>query len=165
MLFITLTLQATIYLNMIPAIQKDFEKINTPSSFQTKESKELESLGLFIFKDKKSNQIIEISGNKNKKIGDSHLKFIGSLKEITDLSLEETQITEEGIRYISKLPKLEWLNLYKTKINNQSLKEIAKIKSLKLLPIGSTNVTDEGMTHLVTMTQLEYLGLRGNFIT
>ena len=127
MLFITLTLQATIYLNMIPTFQKDFEK-NIPSSFQTKESQELDSLGLFIFKDKKSNQIIEISGNKNKKIRDSHLKFIGSLKEITDLSLKETQITEEGIRYITKLPKLEWLNLYKTKINNRSLKEIAKIK-------------------------------------
>lgn len=91
--------------------------------------------------------------------------FIGSLKEITDRSLEETQITEEGIRYISKLLKLEWLNLYKTKINNRSLKEIAEKKSLKILLIGSTNVTDEGMTHLVTMTQLEYLGLRGNFIT
>ena len=91
--------------------------------------------------------------------------FIGSLKEITDRSLEETQITEEGIRYISKLLKLEWLNLYKTKINNRSLKEIAEKKSPKILPIGSTNVTDEGMTHLVTMTQLEYLGLRGNFIT
>ena len=142
MLLITLTLQATIYLNMIPAIHKDFKKTNTPRSFQIKESKELESIGLFIFKDNKSNQIIEISGNKNKKIRDSHLKFIGSLKEITDLSLEETQITEEGIRYISKLLKLEWLNLYKTKINNRSLKEIAEKKSLKILPIGSTNVTD-----------------------
>ena len=91
--------------------------------------------------------------------------FIGSLKEITDRSLEETQITEEGIRYISKLLKLECLNLYKTKINNRSLKEIAEKKSPKILLIGSTNVTDEGMTHLVTMTQLEYLGLRGNFIT
>ena len=165
MFFITLTLQATIHLNMTSAIQKDVGRIKNPNSFQTKESKELESLGLFIFKDKKDNQIIEISGNKNKKIRDSHLKFIGSLKEITDLSLEETQITEEGIRYISKLPKLEWLNLYKTKINNRSLKEIAKIKSLKLLPIGSTKVTDEGMTNLAIMTQLEYLGLRGNFIT
>ena len=91
--------------------------------------------------------------------------FIGSLKEITDRSLEETQITEEGIRYISKLLKLECLNLYKTKINNRSLKEIAETKPPKILPIGSTNVTDEDMTHLVTMTQLEYLGLRGNFIT
>tara|TARA_B100000963_G_scaffold92116_1_gene79246 strand:- start:267 stop:719 length:453 start_codon:yes stop_codon:yes gene_type:complete len=150
---------------MMPDIQKDFEKINTPRSFQTKATKELENIGLLIFKDNKSNQIIEISGNKNKNVRDSHLKFIGRLKEITDLSLEETQITEEGIRYIAKLPKLEWLNLYKTKVNNRSLKEIAKIKSLKLLPIGSTKITDEGITHLATMTQLEYLGLRGNFIT
>ena len=165
MFFITLTLQATIHLNMASANHKEVGRIKNPSSFQIKASKELESLGLFIFKDKKDNQIIEISGNKNKNIRDSHLKFIGSLKEITDLSLEETQITEEGIRYISKLPKLEWLNLYKTKINNRSLKEIAEKKSPKILPIGSTNVTDEDMTHLVTMTQLEYLGLRGNFIT
>ena len=107
MFFITLTLYATIHLNMTSAIQKDVGGKKNPSSFEIKASKELESLGLFIFKDKKSNQIIEISGNKNKNIRDSHLKFIGSLKEITDLSLEDTQITEEGIRYISKLPKLK----------------------------------------------------------
>ena len=103
MLFITLTLYATIHLNMTSAIKKDLGGIKNPSSFEIKASKELESLGLFIFKDKKNNQIIEISGNKNKNIRDSHLKFIGSLKEITDLSLEETHITEEGIRYY-----LEW---------------------------------------------------------
>jgi len=92
---------------MIPAIHKNVGGIKILVIFNIKASKELESLGLFIFKDKKSNQIIEISGNKNKNIRDSHLKFIGSLKEITDLSLEDTQITEEGIRYISKLPKLK----------------------------------------------------------
>ena len=121
MLFITLTLQATIYLNMIPAIHKNIGGIKI----------------LVIFKDKKSNQIIEISGNKNKNIRDSHLKFIGSLKEITDRSLEETQITEEGIRYISKLLKLEWLNLYKTKINNRSLKEIAEKNPLKFFLLAA----------------------------
>ena len=63
MFFITLTLYATIHLNMTSAIQKDVGGIKNPSSFQIKVSKELESLGLFIFKDKKSNQIIEISGN------------------------------------------------------------------------------------------------------
>ena len=56
MFFITLTLQATIHLNMASANHKEVGRIKNPSSFQIKASKELESLGLFIFKDKKDNQ-------------------------------------------------------------------------------------------------------------
>ena len=48
--FITLTLQATIHLNMTSAIQKDVGRIKDPSSFRIKASKELENLGLFISK-------------------------------------------------------------------------------------------------------------------
>ena len=59
MFFITLTLYATIHLNMTSAIQKNLGGIKNYSSFEIKASKELESLGLFIFKDKKNNQIIE----------------------------------------------------------------------------------------------------------
>ena len=133
MFFITLTLYATFYLNTISSIQEKVSETKSSSLFKNEQSKELEDIGLFIFKDKKSNQIIEISGNNNKRIKDSHLKLIGNFKEITDLSLEETQITEKGIRHITSLQKLEWLNLYKTPINNKGLKEIAKIKSIKLL--------------------------------
>ena len=67
MLFITLTLQATIYLNMIPTFQKDFEK-NIPSSFQTKESQELDSLGLFIFKDKKTIKLLRFRETKIRRL-------------------------------------------------------------------------------------------------
>ena len=85
MFFITLTLYATLYLNTISSIQEKVSETKSSSLFKNEQSKELEDIGLFIFKDKKSNRIIEISGNNNKRIKDSHLKLIGNLKEITDL--------------------------------------------------------------------------------
>ena len=56
--FITLTLYAAIHLNMTSAIQKNVGRIKDPSSFRIKASKELENLGLFIFKDKKAIKLL-----------------------------------------------------------------------------------------------------------
>ena len=66
MFFITLTLYATIHLNMTSPIQKDVGGIKNPSSFQIKASKELESLGLFIFKDKKAIKLLRFRETKIK---------------------------------------------------------------------------------------------------
>ena len=68
MFFITLTLQATIHLNMTSTIQKNVGRIKNTSSFQIKVSKELESLGLFIFKDKKTIKLLRFRETKIRRL-------------------------------------------------------------------------------------------------
>ncbi|MED6300246.1 MAG: hypothetical protein VX860_09165, partial [Verrucomicrobiota bacterium] len=91
----------------------------------------LKTLGITIFTDKGTGSVTEVLGNGNNKVSDSDLILISNFKEITDLSLERTQLTDVGIHHLSKLKKLEWLNLYETKVGNVGLEHISKIKSLK----------------------------------
>lgn len=108
--------------------------------------------------------VIEVNANRTK-ITDDDLKGMDEFPRMTDLSLEETAITDKGLAHLTKLNGLVWLNLYRTKIGDEGLAHVAKLKRLELLPIGETKVTDAGLAHLKTMTQLTYLGLRGNPIT
>ncbi len=91
----------------------------------------IKSLGITIFTDKKTGSVTEVLGNGNNKVSDSDLILISNFKEITDLSLERTQITDAGMFHLSALNKLEWLNLYKTKIGNAGLEQLSKINSHK----------------------------------
>jgi hypothetical protein len=109
-------------------------------------------------------RVIEVNANR-KQITDGDLKAVGEFLTMTDLSLEETAITDKGLAHLTKLDGLVWLNLYQTKITDEGLRHVAKLKRLELLPIGETKVTDKGLAHLKKMTQLTYLGLRGNPIT
>lgn len=160
-----LTVFTAIKLSLVFTFEVTSGASNDDISHKNQGTKELDDLGVFIFRNNESHKVIEISANNNLKVRDSHLALIGNLREITDLSLENTLITDLGIISISKLPKLEWLNLYKTGIGDNSLEKIAQMQSIKLLPIGKTKVTDNGMKHLSQMKKLEYLGLRGTAIT
>lgn len=122
----------------------------------------LEDLDALVFKSK--DIVIEVNANRTK-ITDDDLKGVGEFLKMTDLSLEETAITDKGLAHLTKLDGLVWLNLYRTKIGDEGLKHVAKLKRLELLPIGETKVTDKGLAHLKKMTQLTYLGLRGNNVT
>ncbi|MFL2479761.1 MAG: hypothetical protein ACJ0K4_09440 [Verrucomicrobiales bacterium] len=76
----------------------------------------IKSLGITVFTDKGTGSVTEVIGNGNERVSDSDLILISNFKEITDLSLERTQITDAGTSHLSSLKKLEWLNLYKTKM-------------------------------------------------
>ena len=120
---------------------------------------------VFVSREGDATVVTEVSANNNAKLNDSHLAVIGRFEAVTDLSFEQTGITDAGLAHLKDLPKLEWLNLYRTKIGDAGLASLAEIASLKLLPIGGTKITDKGLAHLAKMPQLEYLGLRATAIT
>ena len=155
-----LTVFTAIKLSLVFTFKVTSGASNDDISHKNQGTKELDDLGVFIFRNNESHKVIEISANNNLKVRDSHLALIGNLREITDLSLENTLITDLGIISISKLPKLEWLNLYKTGIGDNSLEKIAQMQSIKLLPIGKTKVTDNGMKHLSQMKKLRIFGVK-----
>ncbi len=73
------------------------------------------------------------------------MSLIASLADVTDLSLEQTQMGDSGNRYLESLKKLEWLNLYGTQVTDAGMKVLQGFNNLQHLPIGRTKVTDVGI--------------------
>lgn len=136
----------------------------TPES-EVRASKELRALGGSVFLDLKSGHVSEVNLNGNEKVVDETLRLISSFSELTDLSLESTNVGDRGVAHLAELRRLEWLNLYRTKITDAALETLSGIPSLTHLPIGETAVTDKGVALLVKLPGLQYLGLRGNRIS
>jgi len=126
---------------------------------------ELREIGALLFTDAKSGGVTEIVANGNPGIGNEHMKIFALFPGLTDISLEGTRVSSEGIRQLQSLKKLEWLNLYRCPVGNEGIRHLSKMESIKLLPIGMSGVDDDGLRHVGRMSNLEYLGLRGNEIS
>ena len=77
----------------------------------------------------------------NTKITNAGLKELAKLQQITRLWLFNTQITDAGLKEVAKLKQLEGLNLVRTQITNTGLKEVAKLKQLEVLYLFHSNHT------------------------
>ena len=87
------------------------------------------------------------------------------LEKVTELRLNVTQITDEGLNEVIKLPKLRGLSLWDTKITDAGLKEVIKLKHLSYLNLGGTKITDAGLKELAKLKSLNELNIRYTRIT
>ena len=71
-------------------------------------------------------------------VGDEELKSVGSLVNLTELTLDESAITD--ITPLANLKKLEKLSVKKTQV--KSLAPLAMLKALKFVYIADTQVSD-----------------------
>ena len=71
-------------------------------------------------------------------IGDDELKSVGSLVNVTELMLDEDNVTD--LSPVSNMKKLEKLSIKKTGV--KSLAPLAQIKTLKILYIADTPISD-----------------------
>ena len=79
--------------------------------------------------------------------------------------LNETSISDEGLRHLTVLKNLAWLYLYDTQISDEGMKHISGLSNLEILYLGNTRVSDEGLKHLSGLTNLEMLYLRKTQVT
>ena len=71
------------------------------------------------------------------------------LAEVEELSLEGTEITDEGLKELVKLKKLTELILFGCKqITDAGLKELARLTHLDVLWLSETQVTKAGVVKL-----------------
>ncbi len=96
-------------------------------------------------------------------ITDQGMQEIKGLKGITELSLYFTEyVTDEGAAAIKDWKKLKKLNLHGTKIGDTALEHISGITALESLNVGSTLMTDVGLERLTNLTHLKELTMGGN---
>ncbi|MRG48962.1 hypothetical protein GFS24_27880 [Chitinophaga sp. SYP-B3965] len=77
----------------------------------------------------------------NTAVGDSAMKILAQLPELTRLSLENTAITDAGLLELAKCKQLKYLNLVGTKVSDKGLLALQKNKGLQELFVYKTGVT------------------------
>ncbi|WDE99036.1 hypothetical protein PQO03_14460 [Lentisphaera profundi] len=70
-----------------------------------------------------------------------NLDFLNDAKNLTELNLSSSNISNEAIQSISHLPNLEKINLYNTKIDDT--KYIADLAALKTINISNTKISPD----------------------
>jgi hypothetical protein len=99
------------------------------------------------------------------KITDAGLKEIAKLQRLELLYLNFTKITDAGLKDIAKLQKLTHLSLSYTKITGAGLKDIAKLQKLTGLWLNGNDITDAGLMDTAKLQKLIHLNLDGTKIT
>src|SRR5262249_5283211 len=103
------------------------------------------------------------------RITDEGLKKISELSDLEVLSLAASrQFTDAGLMHLKKLHKLRSLDLWVAKISDKGLVHLGGMTSLRSLKlnIGSSNpITDAGLAELAGLTDLEELDLFAQRIT
>ena len=94
-------------------------------------------------------------------VTDDDLASAPGLKNVTQLSLGRTGVTDRGLEYLKPCERLLWLDLSQTKVTDAGLKNLASAKSLQQLFLEGTQVTDASLPLLAELTDLEELDLNG----
>lgn len=79
---------------------------------------------------------------------DDVLASVQGLKNITRLHLENTRVTDAGLKHLKELRYLEYLNLYGTDVTDAGLMQLRGLKNLKKLFLWETRVTPKGVAAL-----------------
>ena len=85
--------------------------------------------------------------------------------------MQDTKITDAGLKEVAKLKQLTSLNLYCSKIpssqiTDAGLMEVGTLTNLTMLNLdGQKKITDEGLKELAKLTKLTELHLRRTRVT
>lgn len=90
---------------------------------------------------------------------DNDLERMGQkVSSIYQLDLDETDITDEGVKYLTRLENITELRLKGCKqITDQAMASICMLKGLELLHLIGTNITTDGFKRIGDLKQLKTL--------
>lgn len=96
-------------------------------------------------------------------ITNAGLKNLESLN-VSVLNLAKSKINSDGALSLSRMPKLASLNISQTVFSDKGLEPIASIPTLKTLTLDETAITNEGCKYLLNAAALESLSLQNTKI-
>lgn len=108
---------------------------------------------------------LEVLSLENSQVTDVGLKHLSELSSLEHLNLNGTDITDNGLAHLKKLTNLKSLALSGTKVTSAGLSNIKGLNNLTELYLFDTNVTDDGLKYLESLTQLTILNLARTHIT
>jgi serine/threonine protein kinase len=92
--------------------------------------------------------VVMIGLEKSQKVSNSGLSALSGLRELTELNLSGTPITDAAIARLRSLPHLQILTLCDTNISDRAVPDLASLDSLRNLNLQNTKITTNGVRQL-----------------
>src|SRR5262249_51335438 len=94
----------------------------------------------------------------------SHL---ASLKNLKNIHINHSNLTDDSLALLSRLPRMEVLSLQQNHFTDEGLVRLTGKENLKGLYIGlgDARITDEGLAHLRDFKNLEILDVQNSRVT
>jgi hypothetical protein len=107
---------------------------------------------------------------RDTRISDAALQHLRELPELERVELGHTDnqgtgIQGDGLKHLQTLPKLQYLFLTKTDVDDAAMAHVSSMTGLVGLGVAFTKITDGGMEHLQRLTNLRLLVLSHTKIT
>ena len=100
----------------------------------------------------------------DKKLPETTLEQIGTLRQLEELHLFGCQITDNGMKYLEPLTQLTTLELTRNSLRDAGIKHLAGMSKMRELNLSSNGVSDEGLQHLANMAELELLNIQLTYV-
>jgi Leucine-rich repeat (LRR) protein len=98
-------------------------------------------------------------------ITDADLEALGNSAGLTEIWLAQCHFIDPDFGHISRLKNLRNLGLNASGITDRGLEPLSAIQSLEHLSIADSPISDAGLVHLARLPRLSSLELRGTEIT
>lgn len=98
-------------------------------------------------------------------ITDQGLASLSRLQELTNLNLDSTKITGQGLRSLTSLPQLSTLSMRGVALVDAHASTFSQLPSLQTLFLNHTMITDVGLTRLSTANKLTNLYVGNTQVT
>lgn len=100
-------------------------------------------------------------------VTDAGAAHLSQLKNLREIHLANSNLTDDALEFFSRLQKIERLSLQGNRFTNRGLEHLQRATQLKelVLGLGNNEFTDDGLRFLSGLTNLERLGLQNSDIT
>lgn len=100
---------------------------------------------------------VDLAGRK---VDDAALRSLAGLKHLQKLSLDYTQITDDGAVVLRSMPELQNLSLRYTNVSDRSAEHLAALPNLRTAYLTGTKMTDAAVDNLARHSAMSELYIR-----
>jgi uncharacterized membrane protein len=116
--------------------------------------------GAITFASKESSLVTFSAVSLRGNLGDETFgKFAPVIPHLVNVDLSATQITDKGVAALEPAKQLRQLRLAETSVTDASIDTLLKLPALESINFQGTKVTDSGVLKLATLTNLKHLYL------
>ena len=81
-------------------------------------------------------------------VEDGDLQALSGYVNLTDITVEKSNVTDAGIKSLATVPNLRWLNLNGCRVTDDCIRDVIRIPKLETLFIENTEITKKGAASL-----------------
>jgi hypothetical protein len=101
----------------------------------------------------------------NYRCSDDSLAHVRSLKDLREVNLGDSDVTDEGMKNLEDLSHVRQIFLYRTNVGDSGLAHLHNMQDLETLVLADKKFTDGAFEHITKLRKLKLLNLNGARVT